>query len=242
MSTPTTTCPHEHEDGAYVLGALSPEERVAFERHLPGCDSCARSVRYLAGLPGLLARVPVEILDPEQPPVPVPETLLPALVRAARRNQRRRMWITGGLVAAAAAIAIGAVGVSTLGGDGSDNVASPPASSAPVAPPTTAAAQIMQPNGDEPISGWISLTKVGWGTRLDLTCTYAEESADYEQPSWSTYTMFVHTTDGQVEQVASWKALPGKEMHLSAATASDVADITDVEVRTAAGDTVLKLG
>ena len=32
-----TTCQHEHEDGAYVLGALSPEDRVAFERHLPGC-------------------------------------------------------------------------------------------------------------------------------------------------------------------------------------------------------------
>jgi hypothetical protein len=236
-SGPASTCGHEHEDGAYVLGALSPDERLAFERHLPGCDACALSVRQLAGLPGLLARVPVEILDPEQPPVPVPETLLPALVRRARRDQRRRAWATSGLVAAAAVVALGAVGVATLG---NDDDGTPRA--VPSAGPTTAPPQIMQPVGNEPISGWLALTEVGWGTRLDLTCSYAEESNAYEDPSWSTYTMYVHTADGRVEQVASWKALPGKEMHLSAATAAETDDITDVEVRTAAGDTVLDLG
>jgi hypothetical protein len=234
-----TMCEHEHEDGAYVLGALSPEDRVAFERHLAGCPECAQSVRELAGLPGLLARVPVEILDPEKPPTPVPDTLLPAVVRRARRAQRRRAWLTGGLVAAAAvaAVTIGAVGVATLGND--DDA---PQQALPSAGPTTAPAQIMKPIGNEPISGWISLTQVGWGTRLDLACSYAAQSDDWSDPTWSTYTMYVHTTDGNVEQVASWKALPGKEMHLAAATASDVADITDVEVRTAAGDTVLELG
>ena len=100
---------------------------------------------------------------------------------------------------------------------------------------------MMKPVGNEPISGWISMTKVGWGTRLDLDCSYAAESDDYSDPTWSTYTMYVHTADGKVEQVASWKAVPGKEMHLAAATASDVDDITDVEVRTAAGSTVLEL-
>ena len=51
----------------------------------------------------------------------------------------------------------------------------------------------------------------------------------------------MHTADGGTERVASWKAVPGKTMRLSAATASDVDDITDVEVRTAAGATVLEL-
>jgi hypothetical protein len=245
-----TNCGHDHEDGAYVLGALSPEDRVAFERHLPTCPECAQSVREMAGLPGLLARVPVEILDPDQLPMPVPETLLPALVRRVRRSQRRRTWITGGLVAAAATIAIGAVAVSTLGGGDDD----PPSAGSTVGPsaagtttttpttaPTTAAPVLMTPVGPEPISGWLSLTQVGWGTRLDLECSYAEQSDDYNDPSWSTYTMFVHTTDGRIERVASWKAVPGKTMRLSAATASDADDITDVEVRTAAGDTVLRL-
>jgi hypothetical protein len=235
-----TTCAHEHEDGAYVLGALSPEDRVAFERHLAGCSECAQSVRELAGLPGLLARVPVEILDPEKLPMPVPDTLLPALVRRVHRSQRRRTWITAGLVAAAATIAIGAVGVSTLRGD-DDPPPSTAQTAAPTATPTTAAPVLMTPVGSEPISGWLSLTQVGWGTRLDLECSYAQESDSYRDPSWSTYTMYVHTIDGGTEQVASWKAVPGKTMHLSAATASDAGDITDVEVRTAAGDTVLRL-
>ena len=244
-----TTCGHDHEDGAYVLGALSPEDRVAFERHLPGCPECAQSVREMAGLPGLLARVPIEILDPDKLPTPVPDTLLPALVRRVRRSQRRRTWITTGLVAAAAAIAIGAAGIATLGGDDDGSTAGPGVTSAPTAPsttptagPTTAAPVLMTPVGSEPISGWLSLTQVGWGTRLDLECSYAAESDDYRDPSWSTYTMVVHTADGGTEQVASWKAVPGKTMRLSAATASDADDITDVEVRTAAGDTVLRLG
>ena len=230
-------CGHEHEDGAYVLGALSPEDRVAFERHLPGCPTCAQSVRELAGLPGLLARVPVEILDPEQPPTPVPDTLLPALVRATRRSRQRRAWITGGLVAAAAAVAIGAVGVTTLGDD------SPPSTAPPVTPtagPTTAAPVLMTPVGSEPVSGWLSLTQVGWGTRLDLECSYAEDSDAYHDSAPPTYTMVVTTGDGSSEQVASWKGLPGKTMRLSGATAADRDDITNVEIRTAAGATVLE--
>jgi hypothetical protein len=219
-------CGYEHEDGAYVLGALSPEERVAFERHVSGCDDCARSVRELAGLPGLLARVPIEVVDPDQEPLPVPETLLPALVRRVRTSQRRRTWITTGLVAAAAAVAVGAVGVATLGGDDKG----PPVASPSV---TTAAPVHLNPIGSGAISGWLSMTQVGWGTRLDLTCSYAVPGSDaYHDQAPPTYTMYVMHSDGTAEQVASWKALPGKTMHLQAATSANTADISDVEVRT----------
>jgi Putative zinc-finger len=234
-----SSCAFEHEDGAYVLGALSPEDRVAFERHLPGCDDCARAVRELAGLPGLLARLPVEIVDPDEPPQPVPDTLLPALVRRIRRTQRRRTWITGGMVAAAAAVAIGAVGVATLGGD---DDAPPGAQGPPSAAPTTAAPEPMQPVGAEPVSGWVSLTQVGWGTRLDLTCSYAEAGdAGYRDEGPPTYTMYVTTAGGGTEQVASWKGLPGKTMHLAGATSADADTIVNVEVRTGDGLPVLEL-
>jgi hypothetical protein len=234
MTARNEPCPHEHEDGAYVLGALSSEDRAAFERHLPGCQACARSVRDLAGLPGLLARVPVEILDPDEQPIPVPETLLPALVRRVRRSQRRRTWVAGGLVAAAAAVAVGAVGVTTWGDE------EPPSAS----PSATASPQPLQPVGGQPISGWLSLTEVGWGTRLDLTCSYSEEEAEdnpYRVEGPPTYTMYVTRTDGSTEQVASWKALPGRTMHLTAATAADADDIAEVEVRSEGGTTVLEL-
>ena len=237
-------CGFEHEDGAYVLGALSTDERAAFERHLPGCPTCSQSVRELAGLPGLLARVPIEVLDPEQLPTPVPDTLLPALVRRARRTRRRRAWLTGGLVAAAAAIAIGAVGVAAIGADddGGNNSAQPTAAAPSTAPPLP-----FRPVSAEPISGWVSLTQVGWGTRLDLTCSYGdqdEDGADYGGEAADddyVYSMYVTRADGTTEQVASWQALPGRTMHLAAATAADAADVVRVTVKKSTGETVLEL-
>ena len=44
MST-SAGCPFAHDDAAYVLGALSPAERLEFVRHLATCDECSRSVR-----------------------------------------------------------------------------------------------------------------------------------------------------------------------------------------------------
>jgi hypothetical protein len=51
----------------------------------------------------------------------------------------------------------------------------------------------------------------------------------------------VRDRDGKVEQVATWRALPGKTMHLDAATATSREDIASVEVRTADGQPVLQL-
>ena len=238
------SCPHALDDGAYVLGALSPEDRLAFERHLPDCDACARSVRELAGLPGLMARVPAATVEADDAPLPVPDTLLPALIRRSRRSARRRTWVVAGLVAAAAVVLGGAIGAATLGGtDGDDGApsAAPPAS--PSAPaPTTAAPREMEPVGEEPIAVSVSMTEVGWGTRLDMTCRYAEGKGGRggaEQPP--AYAMFVTRTDGTIEQVASWKGLPGKTMQLVAATAASRADIKDVFVRAADGTEVLWL-
>ena len=42
--------------------------------------------------------------------------------------------------------------------------------------------------------------------------------------------MYVTTAAG-TEQVASWKGLPGKTMHLTGATSADADDIVSVEIR-----------
>jgi hypothetical protein len=231
MTTSTGSCGFEHEDGAYVLGALSPQDRAAFERHLQECDSCARSVRELAGLPGLLARVPVEVLDPDHRPPPVPETLLPGLLFRARRARRRRTWATAGLVAAAATVAGVVVGVTvhenSSGTDGSSQV-------------VAAKAQRFTPIGTERISGWVSQTKVSWGTRLDLTCSYTGDPYG-DDVAGVTYWMVVTRTDGSTERVASWKARPGETTHLQAATATAPADIASITVVATGGRDVLRL-
>lgn len=50
-------CEHEHDDGAYVLGALSPAERAAYEQHLATCSFCREAVADLSTMPDLLSRL-----------------------------------------------------------------------------------------------------------------------------------------------------------------------------------------
>ena len=105
-------CSLAHSDAAYVLGALSPTDRLEFGRHLPGCESCRRSVAEMAGLPGLLGRVPVEQVEAPVPFEPLPATVLPALVAVVRREQRRKAVLV--TLGAAAAIVVVALGVGAL--------------------------------------------------------------------------------------------------------------------------------
>ena len=45
------------EIGAYLLGALPPRERSAFEEHLAHCAACRNEIADLAGIPALLGKV-----------------------------------------------------------------------------------------------------------------------------------------------------------------------------------------
>lgn len=233
-------CEFEYDDGAYVLGALGPEDRVAFEGHLPACATCARSVRELAGLPGLLSRVPAGSVDPEAAPLPVPDTLLPALVRHVRRRRRRRTWISAGLVAAVTTAALSAG--FALGRD------DPPVTTAQSPTAVTATRMRFTPVGGTPISGWVSLTQVTWGTRLDLACSYGEPATSQggqggygDDTHERGYTMVITRRDGTTEDVATWTASPDRTVHLTAATASPKSEIARVAVRTSDGREVLRL-
>jgi hypothetical protein len=229
------SCELAHLDAAYVLGALSPDERLAFERHLRGCPTCSRAVGQLAGLPGLLAQVSPEVLESKLEPEPVPATLRPALVREVRRAQVRSRWLTGA-VAAAVVLAVGAGSVAVVQGLDDDRV-----SSASSGPASSAPAEAMTQIGQDSASASVALTSVGWGTRIDLTCSYTVPPAGYEETTGPTYALVIRSVDGDVEQVASWRGLPGGTMTLEGATAWLRDDISAVEIQSADGQPVLKL-
>jgi hypothetical protein len=234
------TCHLTDRDGAYVLGALSPAERLEFEQHLAGCATCARSVRELAGLPGLLAGVDPAVVEGPASEEPVPTTLLPALLDAVRRTRRRRRLATVGAavgVAAASAAVVTAGFLLTQPG-GSDQAADGPTSrvTAPAAP-----VRVMVPVDDAPVRASISLAPVSWGTRLDLSCTYLPTPARYHLPARARYALFVRTRRGHVEQVGTWASDVGRTMRLTAATSVPRGDIASVEVRTTDGHAVLEL-
>ena len=229
------SCGYADWDGSYVLGALSPSERLEFEQHLAACPDCARSVRELAGLPGLLSQVDPTVLETPTSDVPVPATLLPALVREVRRSGRRRTLTTAGLAAAAVLVAAVPVAIGVRHGGSSPRATTSVGSTAA---PTGRPMLVL---GRAPVRADLALERVAWGTRLYLTCTYAPTPEQYELPSSVTYALLVRTRDGRTEQVGTWRSQEGRTMRLVAATAASRGDIASVQVRAPDGRTVLEL-
>ena len=75
-----TDDPFLHDDAPYVLGALDPVERAAFEAHLETCAQCRARVAELRGPVAALALVREDVaLGAEPLHDPVPDTLLPGI-------------------------------------------------------------------------------------------------------------------------------------------------------------------
>jgi anti-sigma-K factor RskA len=228
-------CPFTKDAGAYVLGSLSPAERLEFERQLPDCEECTRAVRDLAGIPGLLGRVEPSVL--EQPADrPVPDTLLPTLSRQVRGARRRRLVIAAGVAAAIAVLV--PVGVSQLGADDPEQGAT----TGNTAEQSAATAESMYPVGKVPVQAELSMEAVTWGTRFGLTCTYDRDALGGRRlPPAVPYTLHVRTRDGHSERVGSWRAVTGMAMQITAATSTQREDISWVQVRDPHGNVVLRL-
>jgi len=68
--------PHrQHRVEAFVLGTLPPEERAAFESHLPDCDACHTDVSVLAPVGDALHHA----ADPVEPPASLKARLMAGL-------------------------------------------------------------------------------------------------------------------------------------------------------------------
>lgn len=65
------TCQHTMTLGVYLLGALDPAERSAFESHLSYCDICRGELVRLSPLPGLLNQITPEDFADDLPPTAV---------------------------------------------------------------------------------------------------------------------------------------------------------------------------
>lgn len=217
-------------DAAYVLGALSPADRRDFEDHLRLCAACASSVSELAGIPGLMSRVSIDQLTAEAEPLP--ETLLPSLARAVRRERLRRRLAVGAAAAAAAClITVGAVAVTRP-----DSPPRPQVTSSASSGTANLALTAVVPS---PVTASARLVDMAWGTRIDLTCNYRTQGP--YQASGVPYAMVVIDRTGSAEQIATWKALPNRELTVMGTTSRARKDIAAVEIRTLQGQTILRL-
>ncbi|GAA3735070.1 zf-HC2 domain-containing protein [Micromonospora maritima] len=215
-----TRCEFAHDDGAYVLGALAPAERAAYERHLSGCAECREAVAEIAVLPGLLGR-----LDPaglEQFLEVGPETnRVPALLDAARERRRRersrsrRRYAVTALAAAVLAVLAG-VGVTLV---------RPPAEPATRQVALTAMRPVA---GTVPVHAEVGLTETPWGTEVTMHCGYDRRAGHREA---YTFRLVAHGPDGATEQIGSWLAAPGDDLRFSGVTRFTRGELVRLELQ-----------
>jgi hypothetical protein len=223
--------PFAEYDAAYVFGALAPDDRAAYERHLQHCEDCSAAVAAMAGVPGLLARVPLDRVIDTEDDAPLPDTLLPRLVAEVARERTRSRWRVGAAAALAAACVLGLLvallvdqrpGRSTAGGrpvpSGSTSVTnSGPLSTAPTGSGASGGPELtMAPvSGQAGVTASVQFQSVLWGTRITLKC---QEAAGAQQPYAGLYNLVVVGRDQSRHSVAEWRPLAGKTVHIEGDT------------------------
>lgn len=230
-------------DAAYVLGALSPSDRRAYERHLTECDACRGAVAELAGMPGLLGTLTAahaEALAADVPgagPADLPHpgdagvVPLASLAGAARRSRRRRRTL--GAVAASALLAAGVAGGVLLADGREPDV---PVAAAPSDGAARARTVQLLPVGDVDMRAELVVTPTTWGTSLRWSCHYPPEPGDpppdsgYVPPEPITYDLVLVSRDGARTVAGTWSWSGGATIGLDASSALPLAEVERIEI------------
>ncbi|WP_123026910.1 anti-sigma factor family protein [Mycolicibacterium stellerae] len=193
--------PYATWDAAYVLGSLSGNERREFESHLATCARCSAAVAELSGIPALLSQLTAEEVealdDPATEAPPMPPEMLDTLMQRVewrRRRTRRRSLIMLSAAAAVIAVALVVAILPGIRGQGDDQ---------PMASSVT-----MSKVAETPINAAITLTGFGWGTRIDMVCTYGDY-ASRGQATTENLSMVLVDHNGTQSQIATWVGVNG---------------------------------
>jgi hypothetical protein len=228
--------PYETWDAAYVLGSLSSNDRREYETHLGGCVPCRTSVGELSGMPALLAMLSpddVAAIDTGgiEPP-PLRPQLLDGVLFEVRRRRRRGRWITWTVAAAAAAVL--AIGILVA-------IKPAPFGTATPGPQVSASAVSMTPVMSSSFEASVQVTPMGWGTHVEMTCTYHEEIGATGTDDGDKLAMYAVGRDGSRVQLATWMAREGESASPTGSTSMPMDKIAAVQVVEAeTGDVLLQ--
>ncbi|MGV0741233.1 anti-sigma factor family protein [Mycolicibacterium sp. XJ870] len=209
-------------DAAYVLGSLSDDERREYETHLADCPQCRGAVAELSDMPALLALLDlndVRALDEDQPDPPLRPEVLSSVLDQVSARRRRSRWVTSAAVGLAAALlAVGAV------------IAIRPEVIGLQRGTEQQTAQMLEMTkvSETPINASIAMTSYGWGTRIDMACTYGDWGQRGAPPQ--NLGMVVVGHDGSREEIATWLGLSGATALPSGNTQMPMEEIAAVQM------------
>lgn len=213
--------PYALWDAAYVLGSLSGTERREFESHLAACPRCSAAVAELSGIPALLAQLDakeVEALDDPVAEPPLPPEVVDSLLQKVQWRRRRTRRISVITLAAAAALLAVALVIGILPGIRGHRGEEPMAS-----------AVTMSKVAQTPINASVTLTGFGWGTRIDMVCTYGDY-ASRGQETTENLSMVLLDRNGSQTEIATWVGVNGATALPSGNTTMQKDEIKSVQL------------
>ncbi len=219
----------EHTDvGAYSMGLLEEQDRLAFEDHLAGCAICAAELAELSSMAGLLRGV-----EPVRPAEEPAETAVTELIRRRVARQRRRSrW----------QVAVGAAaGIALIGGGVAVGVAAAPHQTGSAAPPAVAGQLHSATDPGTGVAGTVGLVAKAWGTQVTLDLSRVRGPVECE--------LVAVSRTGERRVVMGWlvaapgDGVPGHPAHLlvQGGTSIPRSDLARVDVDVVNGRTLLTI-
>jgi predicted anti-sigma-YlaC factor YlaD len=246
--------------GAYLLGALEPEENDRVAAHLVTCESCRAEYGELTELLPLLASVTeTEAVNGPVRPEPAvlgrvletasqqahaaahgtdraarqfpPQDL--SLDHAERARQHRGRSYRPARTSLRTRIALAAAGLVAAAGAGTGLLLSG-GSQAAAAPSWSASATVASTSGyDEPITASVEVTSASWGSKIQLKMDHV--------PAGYTCTMVVVSTSGTPVVAGDWKASSEETFTIPGSVSLTPDRIATIQVDLPNGSTLLSL-
>lgn len=211
------TCQVMPSLGPYVLGAADTEKRQFIEGHIADCLICQDELLRLAPLPGLLSRLPADMV-PEG--APADRIVVPPAPRGAQRRPgprlRARPWRAAAAFAAAAAVGL-AGGFALAHRD----------TGRPPPPPTITFSGV---NPASHVQATAALTATSWGTSIELVLRGVPLNVQCR--------LVAHSRGGGTEVTGMWSAWKEGPFSVPASAAWKPSDITSLQVVSATGSLV----